>query len=424
MAIGPKVPTIAVRKIGRVSWAYLCVGVLAAILGLAAVWPLRGRVGSGLSFLPSWVVSEAPVHVGAVIVAATAGFGLAGVLTSWPGQAGLALCAIACGCLTAQLASGVRSRRPFLASLREIGQQVPEWRWTAQDTRRVAGLLPLRPKGGVEVIRNVSYSEDGRPAHRLDVYRKAGPGRTTAAPVLLYFHGGAWVMGDKRDQGLPMLEHLAERGHVCITANYSLSPKSRWPQHMIDCRSALGWVRTHIAEYGGDPNLIFVAGGSAGGHLASLLALTVDDAQWRPEPEEDGAEVAGCVALYGVYDFTDTDRGGNPNLGPLLRRRVFETASADALAAASPISRVGGSVPPFLVVHGRNDVVVPISTARSFVGALRSRSTKPVVFVELPLAQHAFDNFWSPRTVNLVRAVEHFTTGIAAIRGAQREAER
>ena len=88
--------------------------------------------------------------------------------------------------------------------------------------------------------------------------------------MLLYFHGGAWVMGDKREQGIPMLEYLAERGYVCVTANYALSPKAKWPRHVVDCKLALLWVKRHITEYGGDPGLVFVSGCSAGGHLAAL----------------------------------------------------------------------------------------------------------------------------------------------------------
>src|SRR5208283_1736611 len=139
-----------------------------------------------------------------------------------------------------------------------------------QDTRRVIGLVPIRPRG-VERLRDISYANDDSQAHRLDVYRRSGPGETTAAPVLLFFHGGAWTIGGKREQGVPMLEYLAERGYVCITANYALSPKAKWPQHVVDCKLALAWVKRHAAEFGGDPTLVFVSGSSAGGHLSALV---------------------------------------------------------------------------------------------------------------------------------------------------------
>jgi acetyl esterase/lipase len=183
-------------------------------------------------------------------------------------------------------------------------------------------------------------------------------------------------------------------------------------------------VKRHIGEFGGDPSLVFLSGGSAGGHLAALVGLTANDPVWQPGFEDEETGVAGCIPLYGVYDFVDSDKIGNPNLAPILEKRVFEDFEAESLLAASPISRVGGATPPFLVVHGRGDVLVPVASARAFVSALRARSTQAVGYAELPLAQHAFDNFWSPRTVHLVHAVEHFTTGIAAIRAAEREVGR
>jgi len=248
-------------------WACLAVGIAALVLSLSALLPLRGALGSALSFVPSWIVGEAPLHLAVGVLAATAACGLAGGFSSAPGWAGLGLAVVSCAGLGAQFASGVASRMHFEAALSQVGSPAQRWEWTGTDTRHVVVALPLRPRG-VERLRDIAYSDDGERAHRLDIYRKAGPGRTTAAPVLLYFHGGTWVMGDKREQGIPMLEHLAERGYVCVTANYSLSPKARWPRHILDCKLALLWVKRHIAEYGGDPSLVFVSGCSAGGHLA------------------------------------------------------------------------------------------------------------------------------------------------------------
>ena len=405
------------------SWACFAVGVVALVLSLTSLLPLRGPVGSSFSFVPSWIVGEAPLHFVAVVVAVAVGCGSGGGFGSWPGWVGLALAAIACAGLVAQFASGLRSRRYFESALVEAGQVVPRWDWSPQDSRRVVLALPIRPRG-VERLRNIAYADDAVHAHRLDIYRKAGLEGPVAAPVLLYFHGGAWVMGDKREQGIPMLKHLAERGFVCVTANYALSPKARWPRHVLDCKLALAWVKKHIAEYGGDPSLVFVSGGSAGGHLAALVALTANDPAWQPGFEDEDTTVAACIPLYGVYDFVDPEKIGNANLTPILERRVFEQGAAEAFATASPISRVSESAPPFLVVHGRNDVLVPVQSARAFVAALRARSTQPVSYAELPLTQHGFDNFWSPRTVHFVHALECFTAGIVATRTAQREVGR
>ncbi len=121
--------------------------------------------------------------------------------------------------------------------------------------------------------------------HRLDIIRRRlDP--PTAGPVLVYIHGGAWVIGDKREQGLPLLHELARRGWVTVTINYRLSPRATWPDHLVDCKRALAWVREHIAEYGGDPGFIAVSGGSAGGHLCAMVALTPGDPAFQPGFEE------------------------------------------------------------------------------------------------------------------------------------------
>ena len=118
-------------------------------------------------------------------------------------------------------------------------------------------------------------------------------------------------MGDKREQGLPMMHELARRGWVCVTVNYRLSPKATWPAHIVDCKRALAWVREHIAEYGGDPDFIAVSGGSAGGHLSALLALTPNEPEWQPGFEDLDASVDACLPFYGVYDMTvDPSRSG------------------------------------------------------------------------------------------------------------------
>jgi acetyl esterase/lipase len=406
-----------------VSWACFAVGVVALVLSLTSLVPPRGPVGSGFSFVPSWIVGEAPLHFLALVAGTTIGCDLEGGLGSWPGRVGLALSSVACAGLGVQFVSGLRSRRCFESALAEEGQEVPRWRWSTQHSRRVAGAVPIRPRG-VERLRNIAYAPDASHLHRLDLYRRVGVAGPVAAPVLLYFHGGAWVMGDKREQGIPMLGHLAERGFVCVTANYALSPKAKWPRHVLDCKLALAWVKRHVAEYGGDPSLVFLSGGSAGGHLAALVALTANDPVWQPGFEEEDTSVAACIPLYGVYDFVDPERIGNANLTPILEHRVFGQADAEAFAAASPISRVSESAPPFLVVHGRNDVLVPVLSARAFVAALRARSSQPVTYVELPLTQHAFDNFWSPRTVHFVHALEVFVDRVVASRSAQREVGR
>jgi acetyl esterase/lipase len=194
-----------------------------------------------------------------------------------------------------------------------------------------------------------------------------------------------------------MMHELIERGWVCVAINYRLSPRATWPEHVVDCKRALAWVREHIAEYGGDPGFIAVSGGSAGGHLSSLVALTPNRPEWQPGFEDADTSVDACVPFYGVYEMTgDPDGSGKfgPGLVELLETRVMKVSKAEhpeVFGDASPTDRVTADAPPMLVFHGVNDTLVPVEVGRSFVERLRSVSSSPVAYVELPRTQHAFD---------------------------------
>ena len=225
-------------------------------------------------------------------------------------------------------------------------------------------------------MRNLTFAErDGRPL-RLDILRS----RTqppTKAPVLLEVHGGAWVIGRKEDQALPLMHLLARRGWVCVSIDYRLSPKATFPDHIVDVKEAIAWVKTNVAQYGGDPSRLVITGGSAGGHLATLASLTPGLDQ--PGFEDADTTVAGCASMYGVYDFTD--RKGHwrgRRLDELLEVRVMKIAMADArdrYEAASPMSVATDAAPPFLVVQGTGDTIVPPVEARVFAEVLAGRQS-------------------------------------------------
>lgn len=385
------------------SWAFLALCILGALLTANALRPPRMSRLAGVTFPLGWLVSELAVHVVVLQLIGTAAFAAGGAFDGAAAPAafaGLVLAVLSwCG-LVVLAVSGARARRVFDEVLPAAEPPQPPPAPAPASLLRLARAYPARPRC-VERIHNVDYAGDGKRYHRLDLFRRRDAGDDgSPRPVLLYLHGGAWMIGDKREQGLPMMHHLAEQGAVCFTANYRLSPRATWPAHLDDCRQALEWVREHAAGYGGDPGRIVLAGGSAGGHLASLLALS-----------PAGPPVAGCISLYGVYDFTDAETGHPPQLLRLLERNVMKqlrVEQAEIYAEASPRSHVHADAPPFLVVHGRNDTLVPVSTARAFVAALREVSKVPVAYVELPFAQHAYDLFWSARTAATAAAAEAF----------------
>ena len=240
-------------------------------------------------------------------------------------------------------------------------------------------------------------------------------------------HGGAWIIGNKEEQATPLMAHLADRGWVCVAINYRLSPRATWPDHIVDVKQALAWVKANIADYGGDPDFVAITGGSAGGHLASLAALTPNEPEFQPGFEEADTSVVAAVPFYGVYDFTDRDGTGRADMEPILAKYVFKSRrrnDPESWDHASPMSWITPDAPPFMVIHGTNDSLVPVEQARSFVAQLQERSENPVAYVELPGTQHAFEVFDSPRTIYSAGAVHRFLEAIRFRQGHVSDVER
>jgi acetyl esterase/lipase len=281
-------------------------------------------------------------------------------------------------------------------------------------TAKSPGVLRMaRVYGSYAHDTDISYGEYGSRNH-LDIWRRPDLDRGGRAPVLLQVPGGAWMVGSKRQQAYPLMSHLAELGWVCVAINYRLSPRSTWPDQIVDVKRALAWTKEHIAEYGGDPDWVAITGGSAGGHLSSLAALTPNDPQFQPGFEDADTSVRAAVPLYGLYDFTMND-AIHPLMAPTLSKYVFKLKRPDIVDAfrnASPITYVNPDAPPFFVLHGRNDSLIPVEQGRTFSKRLRDVSRQPVAYAELPFAQHAFDIFGSVRAAHATVAVEQFLAEI------------
>ncbi len=272
----------------------------------------------------------------------------------------------------------------------------------------------LRPfhydRPGVRVRKNVAYAEAGK-RNLLDIYQPES-GREGGFPILLQVHGGAWTIGNKEEQGKPLMYHQAERGWLCFAINYRLSPRGTFPDHIVDVKKAIAWIREHAAEYGGNPDYIAITGGSAGGHLSSLAALTPNRAEWQPGFEASDTTVQAAVPFYGVYDFLDSSgvRLDMP-MADFLGKRVLKCSpesNPELWHNASPINHISAEAPPMFIIQGLHDSLVWVEEAREFAAQMQAGSTQPVAYAELPGAQHAFEIFHSVRTDHTVNAVGDF----------------
>jgi acetyl esterase/lipase len=386
-------------------------GILAALTA-NAVKPLNTRPTAIPAFVAGWLTSELAPQL--LVASALDTLGSARRRRAAP--VGVALAAASAAGL-AWIITRARGTGALVESTLREGAG-PDYRDLLEPDSLADELhTPLRTlarpfkmtQPGVERIRDVAYTEGGRRA-KLDIYRPAGRD-LSGAPVLVQVHGGAWMISRKEEQGLLLMNRMAARGWVCVAMNYRLAPKHPWPAQIVDVKRALAWVRAHVAEYGGDPDYLVVTGGSAGGHLSALAALTPGD--FQPGFEDADTAVAGCVPFYGVYDMAGDD--GDPyTLGlrdGFLATWVFRTDPAEHLddyRAASPVHRVTPEAPDFFVIHGANDTLVSVRQARAFVARLRAVSRASVTYAELPGTQHAFEVFGSIRSHQVVKAVQRW----------------
>ena len=398
---------------------FLRASALGAALTANALRPVGGANPLAIpSFFGGWLTSELAPQNLAITVAGSAvhiaGSGRRGGLSRGDRLA-LALNAASAAGLVAMVRQGMKSREVVEAALTEglannyVARldPAPDKADLATPWRHV--LMPWNIKDPrVKRVADIDYVGDGSFRHRLDIYRPREGG--TNLPVVIQIHGGAWVISQKNQQGLPMMTHLAARGFICVAPNYPLSPKAKWPEHLIALKRAVAWTRDNIADYGGDPTFITVTGGSAGGHLAAMLGLTANDPAYQPGFESADTSLQACVPFYGVYDIGNVlgTRAGWQRLEWFLARVMFGGRDKERFDNATALLHVGPDAPPFFVIHGAHDSLVPVAEARELVRRLREVSKEPVVYAELPGTQHGFDVFHSIRGAHVIRAVERF----------------
>ena len=386
----------------------------------------RNPYASVLVFWFGWPTSEVPGLYATASVLDAVRRGRRGDFAGAKGKAALALTAASWAILGVIGYRGATTPGPVLeAGLTE--QLGPDYAkeleaLPTEPTRSGRRNLPLRTTVRTTMSRRrfvdkeniVSYGPHGR-ANLADIWRRRDLPRDGKAPVLLQVPGGAWMIGWRRPQAYPLMSHLVSRGWVCVSMNYRVSPLHTWPDHIVDVKRALAWVKENIAAYGGDPNFVAISGGSAGGHLSALAALTPNDPKFQPGFEDADTSVVAAVPSYGRYDWYSTKDPGRAQFVEMLQRLVVKqklSTHRQIYLDASPLQHVRADAPPFFVLHGTDDSLIPVVEAQEFVEELRSVSKSPVAYAELPHAQHGFDIFGSPRAHKAADAVARFLSWV------------
>lgn len=271
------------------------------------------------------------------------------------------------------------------------------------------GTTPSGTTQTGQVDRDITYcTADGVPL-KMDIYYPTNA--NSPASVAMYVHGGGWTSGDKsQGAGTRDISELVSRGYLVTAINYRLAPQYQFPAQIEDCKCAVRFLRANAAQYNLDPNRIGVWGSSAGGHLVALLGLTDESAGFEGSGDyaDQSSRVQAVVDMFGPTDLTQLFNGANPR----LLEQVFGTSDrhSEAIQRASPVTWVTSDDPPFLMLHGELDDLVPPSQSQILYDRLVAASV-PATLVFVENAGHGFapvGGSTSPTRQELTRMIADF----------------
>lgn len=239
------------------------------------------------------------------------------------------------------------------------------------------------------IEKNVAYLAPDR-KEKADLYLPANSPAGARRPAVVIIHGGGWTGGDKgAGRELNIGTNLALNGYVGLSINYVLAStnksanKPAWPQNLHDCMTAVRWLRKNAERLQVDPERIGVIGGSAGGHLAAMLAVTGEKDGLHPKGPygEFSCRVQCAVDLYGPADLSD-----RAHLNMLGKSRAD---APELYRTASPVTYVDKSDPPILILHGTADKTVDIAQSKLFAARLKAAGARHELVV-VEGAPHTF----------------------------------
>lgn len=263
-----------------------------------------------------------------------------------------------------------------------------------------AALVAAPAATETRVVSDVPYLAAGR-TEKLDLYLPATRAATVRSPAVVVIHGGGWMTGDKAaSREREIGPTLAAAGYVAVSINYRLGAGS-WPTNLYDCKNAVRFLRAHAAEYQIDPDRIAVMGGSAGGHLALMVALTTDEAGLEPtEPYPGVSSRVRCVIdMYGITNLLT--RQEVDKTGQLTGKLHADEGTEKVLGASrtenpalwktvSPVSHITKKSPPMLILHGRSDPTVNYQQSVELAEVLKAHGVEHELIL-LDGIGHTFD---------------------------------
>ena len=249
---------------------------------------------------------------------------------------------------------------------------------------------------GVTGLADVVYSVV--PGYRpmiLDIYMPPKGKAAAAKPLVIYVHGGGWVAGHTRAAGAlsdfpKVLASLAAEGFVVASVEYRFSAEARFPAQLDDMRAAIRFLKGNAGKYGIDPTRVGIWGGSAGGHLAALAALSCAAPGFDAKPQPIGSECVQAAAIwYGVFDFAPIVARAEGSPIALIGCADAASCPADRVRAVSPLTYLDPGDPPFLLIHGENDHTVSVTQSTNAYAKMKAAGVQ-VDEILIPGVDHSF----------------------------------